>query len=56
MEVISLEIRQMAEESFAIQGNVEDALYLLEDFLNPFDMELAEEYLIKTYGEPEGWA
>lgn len=48
------DIKRMANEMFRIQGNVEDALNLLEDELNPFEYEIAEEYLNKKHGS-EDW-
>lgn len=43
------EIKQMANEMYSIQGNVEDSLNLLEDELNPFEYEIAEEYLYNKH-------
>jgi hypothetical protein len=49
------EIKAMAIEAYEIQGNLEDAMMLLEDWLNDFELEEAEDFLIEKYGEPEGW-
>ena len=49
------EIKAMAIEAYEVQGNLEDAMMLLEDWLNDFEMEEAEDFLIEKYGEPEGW-
>ena len=49
------EIKAMAIEAYDVQGNLEDAMMLLEDWLNDFEMEEAEDFLIEKYGEPEGW-
>ena len=49
----TLEVKAMAFEAYEIQGNLEDSLKLLEDFLNPIELEEAEDYLIETFGEPD---
>lgn len=44
------EVKAKAFEAYEVQGNLEDAMVLLEGWLNPIEMDEAEEFLIETFG------